>query len=109
MATREEIREGIARHIFIWHIGNPRMWDEKWDEPNHMPSWEGPPREEYYEAADMVMNLEHSQGVVIKDERELPEWFKFKWCGTQSEEIFVDDIKETGYVSVIPLIEGKEK
>ena len=68
----ERIKEGLARQIFIWHIGKPKMWDEKWDKPDHFLSWEGPPREDYFEAANMVMKEMRSQGVMLTEERELP-------------------------------------
>lgn len=60
--TREKIKEGIAQTVCLWHIGKPLMWEMGEDSM----TWEGPPKKDYYEAADMIMKGEHSQGVVIR-------------------------------------------
>ncbi len=64
MSKQEEIREGIAKTVCLWHIGEVGMWEAGEDSIR----WEGPPKKDYYEAADMIMKDEDSQGVVIKAE-----------------------------------------
>jgi len=40
--------EKVARAVCLWHIGKPDMWDGKG-------LWEGPPKEDYYEAAKIIL------------------------------------------------------
>ena len=63
MTKQDEIREGIARAIHNWHVGNTEEWDK---DDSH---WFGPKRADYYEAADMVLTEESYKGVVIKVEK----------------------------------------
>ena len=99
---QEEIREGIARLVHYWHIGGSERWEDN-DEEN----WQGPKRQEYYEAADALIPYLHSQGVVLKVDRELP---TSSWNGHEyiEQNDFVlkgrNQLLDAGYVAVEPLI-----
>ena len=64
---------------------------------------------------DHLAKYYDSQGIVIKVDRELPEWLKFKWannpCITTQDAIdkhfTFDIVEDAGLVSVEPLIEKK--
>ncbi len=105
MPTREEIREGIARITHHWHCPS-----EKWEErDNYLSSlgWLGPEPEYYYKLADELLPYLHSQGVVIKVDRELLkkktiENHLSSWANWYEGQ---QDMLKAGYVAVAPLVE----
>ena len=116
MTTREEIREGIARNVHI----NQRIWAKifKTEDP-HNCKWEELSeyhRELYLAGADIIMKQEHSQGVVIKVRRELPDKIiqeiddaLERWALRPSMAgVYIAKIlKEAGYEAVEPLMGEK--
>jgi len=101
MTKQEEIREGIAKDIHYWHTTGT----EDWDRPE---SWHGPKIENYYEAADTILNNLHSQGCVLKVDRDSV------YCNIPMDKVplsgktaYVEtkELEKAGYVAVEPLIE----
>ena len=102
MATREEIREGIAKILHVIHEvdlskrGLPTLditEDLKIDS--------------FHPSANAIMQYLHSQGVVFKVERELPfvtSSFTVSEHGVYAK-ISEASLNEQGYVAVEPLIE----
>lgn len=59
--NKEQTKELLARTVCLWHIGKPSMWDRGEDGGG----WEGPPKKDYYEAADMIVTNLETQGVSL--------------------------------------------
>ncbi len=81
MTKQEEIREGIAKGLAHCDIIE---WEELTNEN----------KQHYLSEADRIRNYLHSQGVVIKVDRELPNVSKSEfeeWCGSH----LVKDCGET--------------
>ena len=119
--TREEIREGIAEWLWENRAGETTVQDcvYTWAE---LPGYR---KDDFRASADKLLTYEHSQGVVIKVDRELPEnpnrarnisidehpektWDVAHSVGWRDGwESGRDDTIDAGYVAVEPLIEEK--
>ncbi len=89
MATREEIREGIFKVLFPYSNADHYTGDG---------------------TVQKVLDYLHSEGVVIKVDRELPEDLDV-WKETRRGGYFIgsEALEEAGYVAVEPLIEEVKK
>jgi len=88
----EEIREGIAERI----IANS-LWKLKDLSPEN--------REHYLGKADDVMSYLHSQGVVIKVDRELPDPWEMPLDSAEAGYGWlVEEMGKAGYAAVGPLV-----
>ncbi len=94
MSKQEDIREGIKGLTFFvedteyWEIGNLFVLREK--------------------AITKLLNYLHSQGVVLKVDRELPMYVVHPLATAQSEAAFLEgreQLIEAGYVATVPLID----
>ena len=107
MTRREEIREGVAKNIFL----KQRTSD---DYIYRRPCWEelgASAKKPFYKEADGISRFLHSQGVVIKVDRELPEYLQASWVKIE-DDIFTElewntqkALDKAGYVAVESLIE----
>ena len=104
MATREEIREGIAGRIYKWYFRNSQL--------NDLGEWgkvRGATRGMVLAITDIVLEYEDSQGVVIKRDKEMPEdWIrglkgKLKLTDWDYEDVMLY-LDRSGYMAVEPLI-----
>jgi len=92
MTKREEIREGIKRIVAVWEEsdGNTTRGID-----------------------DRILEYLHSQGVVIKVERELkmPEYWAGEWYIDENgnKQTLEDAVGDAGYVAVEPLIKEKNE
>lgn len=77
----EKLVEWAANQIFIWHIGKPWMWEQD-------TYWEGPQREEYYEAASQIL---FHPDLALRD---------------RTKPVKYDLETNTNYVAIIPLTEA---
>lgn len=107
--VQREIREDVAGKIFEWCKRNGFIVASfEWAE------LQGGTRGKILAITDIILEYEDSRGVVIRVERELPEWLKFKWannpCITSQDDVdkaFTFDIAEdAGLVFTESLIEG---
>ena len=102
MPTREEIKVGLARRAYVWD----KMRGEALSfEPFDKLSEEE--QKAYYVLAELLTIGLHSQGVVIKVKRELPEWVKSEYWNARSGNVYAGSQQEmlnAGYVAVEPLI-----
>ena len=83
MTKQEEIREGIIVNIAMACLEMPNA--------------------DIVKLTDKILRDEHSQGVVIKAERELPGWLMEGQEAFGKEDI-VDRFKKAGFVATEPLI-----
>ncbi len=92
--NREEIREGIAEELWpeIRSMWAASFWDLEYKDLSDSA------QESLLAFADRVMKREHSQGVVIKVDRELPE------CSIIPKTTGVCPYKKAGYGAVESLI-----
>ena len=89
MATREEIREGILRLIHLKN-GNQTIIEDD------------------VELCNEIFQYLHSQGVVIKVERELPKDEDYDYYEDEAFDDGQRSMVEAGYVAVEPLIKEKQ-
>jgi len=125
-SKQEEIREGIAKQLLQGTIdaryGCPQKDLE--GNPSVQTGWASEPdkvREHYLQKADQILIYLHSQGVVIKVDRELPEHWgnKIDWRNKKLNEagkayskvyyVAQEDMLKAGYVAVEPLIVNKNE
>ncbi len=96
MATKEEIREGIAQTSYCFENRGKECL--KWE------VLASECKVPYYEFADVLLYKQDSQGVVIKVERELPK----EYNGERGREAYTNaqqDMIDAGYAPTEPLIE----
>ena len=106
MTKQEKIREGIAKQVWCCSInlemarrGEPiRYLPAEFDEQHVID------KQPYYEAADLILEEESSQGVVIKVERGLP-YCKRCCSGEYLGDSTQQDMLNAGYVAVENLID----
>ncbi len=105
--TREEIREGISRRLFQIE-NNFEVTDEWWAE---MCENEWSNAIVCSENADKILNYLHSQGVVIKVDKELPKPLTASYIDWDNGNIVTEVVWDTaralnraGYLAVEPLI-----
>lgn len=101
MTRQEEIREGMDKLIYDRIMSF--LTEDEWKDvaPEHHPK-----SLLCEKLTGELLSYLHSQRCRIEVDKELPEWFKFKWCGLQPEEVFTDDVEEAGYTAFEPLIGG---
>ena len=85
MTEQEKIREGIAQQLYSIDYGNEANWG------NEVP----PTKEEYWAVAERIIRYLHSQGLVIRVNRELPDTALTKEDFDELDKAIIEDMTET--------------
>ena len=115
MDKRSEIREGIARKLLVFYWGTRTDKMPLWEDVNEFE------QEDLLEDSKQILSYLHSQGAVLKVERELPEnpwvedkmadyytklWRRHHYDGYNQAQ---QEVLKAGYKATEPLIEEMKK
>ena len=111
MTKQEEIKGELAKafhDIGVYAEQSEGVKVDYWDAPNYrnLPSY----KKDAYEEADRFLKYLHSQGVVIKIDKELPKYWFDRGEGGYTEQHYIPSglqecLEEAGYTAFKSLVE----